>query len=598
MNKTKNITFKIILLLSVVFINNVVAQEVEFTAATSHNALATGDRFQIEFKVNSKISGFTPPDLSNFRVLSGPNQATNMSWVNGQTSTSLSYSYVLMAIKEGKFTIQPASVVVNGKTYKSNTISINVGKGVQVQQQQQQQQTNSDINTSDELQIKAAVNKTTVYQGEQLVATYKLYTKIGIAGNELIKNAALNGFWSQEIDLGQTQWTEEIIGGYRWHVATIRKIVLFPQRSGNLEIDPLEMRFVTQKRVSGGQSVFDQFFGKVVEEEHFLKSKPIKIKVLPYPEPKPESFINAVGSLDMKVDVSSNEVKANEAINIKVKISGNGNLPLIDKINIDFPKDFEVYDPKITDNTKTSINGVAGTKEYDYLVIPRHPGEYNIEPISFSYFNPATKKYETITSQPLTFKIAKGDGTAANMTYTSGNKEDIKLLGEDIRFIHTNNLIFINPNDNFYGSWKFYLLLLLAPILFILTFIFRNKIRAANSDLAMVKSRKANKLATKLLASAEKSLKENNKNAFYEATSKALFGYVGNKLNIATSELTQANIKEKLKKVAVSDETINELIETLDLCDMARFAPVPVSEQNVYESAKKSINKLENEVKS
>jgi len=184
------------------------------------------------------------------------------------------------------------------------------------------------------------------------------------------------------------------------------------------------------------------------------------------------------------------------------------------------------------------------------------------------------------------------------MTYTSGNKEDIKLLGEDIRFIHTNNLIFINPNDNFYGSWKFYLLLLLAPLLFIVTFIFRNKIRAANSDLAMVKSRKANKLATKLLASAEKSLKENNKNAFYEATSKALFGYVGNKLNIATSELTQANIKDKLKKVAVSDETINELIETLDLCDMARFAPVPVSEQNVYESAKKSINKLENEVKS
>lgn len=599
MNKTKNITFKIILLLSVVFINNVVAQEVEFTAATSHNALATGDRFQIEFKVNSKISGFTPPDLSNFRVLSGPNQATNMSWVNGQTSTSLSYSYVLMAIKEGKFTIQPASVVVNGKTYKSNTISINVGKGVQIQQQQQQQQqTNSDINTSDELQIKAAVNKTTVYQGEQLVATYKLYTKIGIAGNELIKNAALNGFWSQEIDLGQTQWTEEIIGGYRWHVATIRKIVLFPQRSGNLEIDPLEMRFVTQKRVSGGQSVFDQFFGKVVEEEHFLKSKSIKINVLPHPEPKPTNFNNAVGNLDMKVEVSSSEVKANEAINIKVKISGNGNLPLIDKINIDFPKDFEVYDPKITDNTKTSINGVAGTKEYDYLVIPRHPGEYNIEPISFSYFNPATKKYETINSQPLTFKIAKGDGTAANMTYTSGNKEDIKLLGEDIRFIHTNNLILINPNDNFYGSWKFYLLLLLAPILFILTFIFRNKIRAANSDLAMVKSRKANKLATKLLASAEKSLKENNKNAFYEATSKALFGYVGNKLNIATSELTQANIKEKLKKVAVSDETINELIETLDLCDMARFAPVPVSEQNVYESAKKSINKLENEVKS
>jgi len=598
MNKTKNIAFKIILLLGVIFIENIaVAQDIQFTAATSHNTVATGDRFQIEYKINSKISGFTPSNLTNFRVLSGPNQSTNMSWVNGQTSTSLSYSYVLMAIKEGSFTIAPAKVIINGKTYNSNSIEITVQKGVQVQQQQQQQGGKEDVNVSDELYIKSTVNKTTVYQGEYLFATYKLYTRIGIAGNELIKNAALNGFWSQEVDLGQTQWTEEIIGGYRWSVATIRKIILFPQRAGDLEIDPLEMRFVTQKRVSGGQSVFDQFFGKVVEEEHFLKSKPIKIKVLPHPEPKPKSFVNAVGNLDMKVDVSAYEVKANEAINVKVKISGNGNLPLIDKIDIDFPKDFEIYDPKITDNTKTTTNGVSGTKEYDYLIIPRFAGEYKIAPISFSYFNPTSKKYVTINSDPLTFKIAKGDGSSANVSYSSANKEDIKLLGEDIRFIHTDNLVFSNPNDNFYGSWKFYGLLLLAPILFLLTFIFRNKIRAANSDLALVKSRKANKLASKLLISAEKSLIQNDKKAFYENVSKALFGYIGNKLNIPISELNQNNIKEKLSTIHVSETTINELIETLDLCDMARFAPVPVSEQNVYESAKNSIQNLEKEIK-
>ena len=598
MNKTKNIAFKIILLLGVIFIENIaVAQDIQFTAATSHNTVATGDRFQIEYKINSKISGFTPPNLTNFRVLSGPNQSTNMSWVNGQTSTSLSYSYVLMAIKEGSFTIAPAKVIINGKTYNSNSIEITVQKGVQVQQQQQQQGGKEDVNVSDELYIKSTVNKTTVYQGEYLFATYKLYTRIGIAGNELIKNAALNGFWSQEVDLGQTQWTEEIIGGYRWSVATIRKIILFPQRAGDLEIDPLEMRFVTQKRVSGGQSVFDQFFGKVVEEEHFLKSKPIKIKVLPHPEPKPKNFVNAVGNLDMKVDVSAYEVKANEAINVKVKISGNGNLPLIDKIDIDFPKDFEIYDPKITDNTKTTTNGVSGTKEYDYLIIPRFAGEYKIAPISFSYFNPTSKKYVTINSDPLTFKIAKGDGSSANVSYSSANKEDIKLLGEDIRFIHTDNLVFSNPNDNFYGSWKFYGLLLLAPILFLLTFIFRNKIRAANSDLALVKSRKANKLASKLLISAEKSLIQNDKKAFYENVSKALFGYIGNKLNIPISELNQNNIKEKLSTIHVSETTINELIETLDLCDMARFAPVPVSEQNVYESAKNSIQNLEKEIK-
>lgn len=569
-----------------------VAQGIKFTAAASHYDVATGDRFKIEFRVNSNIDNFKPPKISDFRVLSGPNQSTSMSWVNGKTSANISYSYILMAVNEGSFTIPAAEVTIDGEKYQSNTIEINVSKGANVQNNPNSNSTTITKGSGD-LFIKSSVNKTTVYQGEHLVATYQLYTKVNIAANEMVKNADLNGFWSQEINIGQAQWTQEKINNEIWNVATIRKIVLFPQRSGELEIDPLEMRFITQKRVSGGQSIFDQFFGKVVEEEHIVKSKSIKIKVLPHPAPKPDDFVNAVGQLKMTTDVSANEVKANEAINIKINISGIGNLPLIDNPQINFPKEFEIYDPKITDNTKTSNAGVSGSKEYNYLVIPRYQGNFTIEPITFSYFNPSTKKYETLKSKPIVLKINKGDGSGNNVTYTAAGKEDIKILGEDIRYIHTDTPQFVLNANNLYNSWRFYGLLLLAPLLFIIAFIVRNKNRAAMSDIAKVKSRKAGKLAAKLLSSAKKSLAANDKNAFYEATSKALFGYISDKLNIAVADLTQENIKSSLSDKNVDENIINSLIETIDLCDMARFAPVPVSEQEVYDKAENIIKQIE-----
>jgi len=575
--------------------------QVQFNAKTSHTVVKTGDRFQVQFSANVQMSNFKAPNLgSNFRVLSGPNESTQMSWVNGKTSHQISYSYILMAVKEGDFTIGAASATIEGKTYKTKPFKVNVGKGVKVNQggNSSQQNNSKQANTSDDLYIKSSVSKRKVYQGEQIIATYQLYTRVNISGNELVKSADLNGFWSQEIDLGESQWRQEIIGGYRWHIATIRKIVLFPQRSGELEIDPLEMKFLVQQRVqsSGRQSVFDQFFGRVENVEYSLKSKPIKITVLPHPTPKPDNFNGAVGNLDMTVDVSANEVKANEAINIKVKISGKGNINLVEAPIIDFPSDFEIYDPKVIDKTSTTANGVSGYKEFDFLVIPRNKGTYNIDPITFSYFNPATKKYKTITSAPININVLKGEAGSENMVYT-GNKEDIKVLGNDIRYIHTQDITPTNTSNSFYGSLSFYLLLLLAPILFIVAFVFRNKFRIAQSDVVGMKSKKANKVATKLLSAAKQSLAANNKNEFYENVSKALFGYIGDKLNIAVSELNQNNIKDKLIAISVAEQTINSLIETIELCDMARFAPVSVSEQEVYNKAENIINQIEQEVK-
>ncbi|MCB0401742.1 MAG: protein BatD [Flavobacteriales bacterium] len=572
--------------------------QVKFTAATSHTAVKTGDRFQIQFSANATMKNFKAPDLSNFRVLSGPNQSTNMSWINGQTSHSITYSYILMAVKEGDFTVGAATATIEGDSYETEPFKISVGKGVKVQQNNNDNEA-KQANVSDDLYIQATVSKNSVFQGEHLVATYKLYTRVNISNYEFVKAADLNGFWSQEIDIGQSQWQQEIIGGYRWHVATIRKIVLFPQRPGNLEIDPLEMKFLVQQRVQGnGQNMFDQFFGKVENVEYNLKSKPIKINVLPLPENAPLEFNGAVGSLNMTVETTSNEVKANEAVNIKVKISGKGNINLVETPALKFPSDFETYDPKVNDNTKTTEGGVSGSKEFDYLLIPRHEGTYTIDPVTFSYFNPSSKKYETITSDPITINVLKGDGSANNMVYSSANKEDIEILGNDIRYIHSNDTEFVTSKATFYGSWKFYLALLLAPGLFIVAFLFRNRIRAAQSDIAGMKRKKAGKVASKFLSTAQKSLSAGNKNEFYEQVSKALFGYLSDKLNIPAAELNQNNIREKLGTLNVSESATADLMETIELCDMARFAPIAVSDQEVYSKAEAIINKIEQEVKS
>jgi len=587
----------ILILLAFLLNNSTFSQDVEFVALTSHKEVKTGDRFQIEFRANGKFSNFKAPNLSNFRVLSGPNQSTNMSWVNGKTTSNVSFSYVLMAVKEGTFKIGPAVAAFGNAAHKTNSISIKVSKGVNVQQNGSQQKTTQQ-NASDDLYIKATASKRNIYQGEQIIVTYQLYTRVNIAGNELVKNANLNGFWSQEIDFGQSQWKQEVIGGYRWNIATIRKIVLFPQRSGELEVDPLEMKFIVQERSSGrSNSMFDQFFGKVKNVEHHLKSKPIKITVKPHPTNKPISFDNAVGQFNMNTSVSSQEIKANEAVNIKVKISGKGNINLIENPEINFPSDFETYDPKINDNISTTASGVSGSREFDFLVIPRHAGTFNIDPITFSFFNPTTKKYKTITSDPIIINVLKGDGsTTDNVTYSSANKEDIQVLGEDIRYIHTNPLKIISKS-NFYNTWLFYFLTSLAPLLFIIAFIFRNKIRASQMDVVGNKSRKANKIANKHLATAKKSLTENNTNEFYENISKALFGYTSDKLNIDLADLNKENIAQNLTEVKVSDNTIQQLIDTIDMCDMARFSPVAVSEQEIFSKAESIINKIEEEVK-
>lgn len=585
----------IILLVVGLFISAWGFAQVEFVAKTSHTTLKTGDRFQLQFSANASMDKFKAPDLSNFRVLSGPNPSKQVYMVNGKTSYSIQYSYILMAIKEGEFTIQPATAIIDGKKMSTNTLDISVGKGVNVQQDNSSN-TTKPKDAPDDVFIKTSVSKTKAYMGENILTTIKLYYRVNVVGLEHSKTSDMNGFWSQPIESGNEQ-EFEVIGGYRWQVHTIKKAVVFPQRSGKLVIDPYEVVCTVQRRVSGGgQSLFDQFYQRVKNVEYELKTKPITINVLPHPEPKPSSFVGAVGKMDMKVDVSSNEVKANEAVNIKVKISGKGNINLVEAPQIEFPVDFETYDPKVIENTKASEAGVSGSREFDFLVIPRHMGQFEIPPIAFSYFNTATKKYETISSDPISINVLKGDESSENMIYSS-NKEEVKVIGNDIRYIKTSPIQLNSAKSAFYNTWKFYVSLGLAPLLFMLAYVFRNSIRAAQRDVIGMKRKKASKVAAKFLASAKKSLDAGNSNEFYENVSKALFGYISDKLNIPQSELNQENVKSKLTEHKVSEQSCQALASTLELCDMARFAPITISDHELYDKAANSINQIEQEVK-
>jgi len=585
------------------------AQDLKLTASVNRNTVGTGEAFEVTFSINGNIERFAPPDMNGFQVVGGPNQSSSMSSINGVTTSSMALSYDLVPTKEGTFTIGPATVVVNGKQYRSNPITVKVVKGAPQQQQSQSQQQGGgqqDVATgkpgdiSKNLFIRAVPDKSDVYLGEQLTVSYKLYSRVLIAGNQPDKLPEFNGFWSQDVK-NQSQtvtWTVETYKGVRYQVANIKQTILFPQHSGNLTLDPLAMTFVVRQEAPA-RDVMEQFFGGGYRDVKYkIASPPVTIHVKPLPEAgKPEGFSGAVGNFTFDASVDKKELKANEALNYRLKITGSGNIKLLDKLNTNFPADFEKYDPKITDTITEKVSGVAGSRIYNYLVIPRHEGTYTIDPVKFSYFNPATERYVTLPAKPFQIKVDKGVATANSVSsYTAGNKEDVKVLGKDIRYIK-DSLDLHKEGEGFYGSAFYYLLLLLGPLVFIAAFAYRRWDEKNNSDVVKVKSRKASKIAAKHLANAQMQLSARNTNAFYEAISKGLYGYISDKLNIPAANLSKETIADELKARSVDDTLVTQLTDTLDLCEMARFAPVTgISEQEVFDRTKNIINDIEEKI--
>ena len=593
------------------FTSNVIIAQ-KFVAQTSKAKVAAGETFQIQYSLNANGARFVAPPLNDFDVYSGPNQSTSMSYVNGVMSQSVTLSYIISAKKEGKFTIGPASVSVNGTSIQSNSLVIEVSKGsANTQNQGSGNQAPQNLsaptteNVSDNLFVKTVVNKTKVFQGEQVEVTHKVYTRYQLRGFQDIKFPDYNGFWAQDVPVNnqQIQVSNENIDGVNYQVAELKRTFLFPQRTGKLVIQPMNIECVVRKQSNKKpRDIFEQFFGGGYEDVVYaVKSKPVTIDVSALPEAnKPADYANAVGDFSFKAELSKDKVKANDAINLTITLTGKGNIKLVDPLKINFPEDFETYDPKIKDNVTTAANGVSGSKTFDYLLIPRHEGDYKIEGINFTYFNPEKKQYVTIPSPEFSIHVEKGnDQDAAANIVNPRSKEDVKVLGNDIRYIKTKN-IELKPQENYFFGTVFFYVGLISPFLAFLGFIFiRRKNIEMNKDAVVVRSRKATKMAKKRLSAAEQHLKINNKELFYIEIFKALYGYISDKLNMPVADLNKEHISETLQSKNVNTETILKLITTLDNCEYARYAPSAVSGDlnHIYNSTVELITTIENEIK-
>jgi hypothetical protein len=596
----KKIGLIFLLLFSVVIVAD--AQDATFTTSVDRNRVAIGEQFEITFTLNGSGSGsnFRPPSFNDFLTLSGPNQSTNMQFINGAMSASVTYSYVLQPRAEGKFVIPPAFINHGGKQLQTQPITIEVTKGApQQKQQSKQSQQESDIGKQigDNLFLKVVVDKARVYQGEQITATYKIYTRVNVINYSMTKVPSLTGFWSEELDIPkQVQLSTEVVNGKQYRVGILKKAALFPQRSGTLTIDQMEVECVVQVQSRRrSNDLFDQFFGNVTNVNYKVNNQPLNISVLPLlTTDVPEGFVGAVGKFSMEAWLDKRQTKTNEPVTLKVKISGRGNLKLLEAPIINVTSDIEKYDPKISDNVTKQNDQIAGSRTFEYLLIPRHPGDQKISSVQFAFFDIEKKSFVTLSSSEFILNVEKGSETAP--TYAVGiSKEDVKLLGEDIRFIKSETISLHRKGYTFTGSPLFFVFSV-TPILAFVGFIFYVKRRAKlQGNLILIRNRKARKLAHRRLAEAKIFLDAKKIEEFYTEISRALWGYVADKLGIPPSDLSIDFVRTTLESRSISKEVSNKLTSTIEMCEFARFAPVTdaVQMDQVYQETVELIYTIE-----
>lgn len=574
----------------------------------SKNKVAAGEPFQVTVSLNAGGNGLKIANLNEFDILQGPYNSSSTSIINGTVTQSYTLTYVIAAKKEGKYTLGPATVNSNGTSLTSNSVAVEAIKGAATQGQPNANaapQVPSAPTTEDaaaNLFVKTIVSKTKAYLGEQINITYKVYTRYQLRGFQDIKFSDYTGFFSQDVPMNQQFHVQnEVVDGINYQVTELKRSYLFAQRTGKLEIEPMKIECVVLKKSNKkARDIWEQVFGGGYEEVVYpVKSKAITMEIMPLPEEnKPANFSGAVGEYSLKAELNKNKIKANESVNLTITLAGKGNIKLVDPLKIAFPEDFETYDPKTTENISVGANNVSGTKTFDYLIIPRHEGNYKIEQLSFSYFDPGKKEYVVLPSPDFTLQVEKGDAESAPVMGSSSRQEDLKVLGNDIRYIKTSSSKWKTKEKYFFNSAIFYLFLTLPFLAFFAFILLRRKTIEQNKDVIAVKSRKATKMARKRLSLAGKHLRSGNKELFYIEIFKALYGYIGDKLNIPVADLNKEYIAEKLKNRQVSENTILQLISTLDNCEYERYAPGAVSGdlQTIYNDTVALITKVEDEV--
>ena len=593
------------------------AQNVEFKASAP-SVVAVGEQFKLEYTLNKEGDNLKVPTLEGFDLLMGPSvgQSFYSSNINGKMTQNVtfSYTYILEGTKKGTFQIPGATVIIDGKEYTSNALKIEVVEGSRNSNGNQaatnrpvQPDANATVNDNN-LFVKVEVSRRSLYMGESLMATIKVYTKVDLVNLGRTKFPDFNGFLAEEVPTPQRiELVREAVDGQIYNVGTIRKVLLYPQHTGEITIEPFELECIVRQRLAnGGRSFFDEFFGNYKDVRAMRRSKPVTMQVKELPQlGKPAGFGGTVGNVTMATSLSADTVNANDAITYKVTFRGTGNLKLLKAPTINFPLDFEVYDPKESRDLNITENGTTGSVSFEYLIIPRYSGDYKIPAIRFSYFDSQSNTYKTIAGAEYNIHVRKGADkgqveTSAGNQVKSFKKEDVRKVGEDIRYLKTEGLNLKAAGVRFFGTTLYWLALLIPFVLFVVGAVLNRRRIKANADIVRVKNKAANKMARKRLKVAASAMKNHNAEQFYDEVLKALWGYMSYKLNIDRAELNRDNISEILQSKGVEEDRIKEFIAVLDTCEYARYAPGSNSDQEmgkVYTDSIDVITKLDKAIR-
>jgi hypothetical protein len=569
------------------------AQEVSFDAKVSKKQLGINERLRVDFTMNTDGDNFEPPSFENFTVVGGPSQSINNSWINGVRSFSKSYSYFLAPKKRGEFTIGQATIEIDGKTYKTLPVKITVTAAID----KPKDPNDPNYIASEKIHLVAEISNGNPYLNEAITVVYKLYVaqNTGVRNWREIDSPRYNDFWSQNIDVKGIDIKQGTYNGEDYRYVVLRKTVLYPQKTGKLTIEPLSLD-ITVEVPSNRRDVFGRSFMSTVNRTVASRNRVINVKPLPE-NGKPENFSGAVGSFDFKVTTNKESLKATEALELKVSVSGKGNLKLFRLPKPTLPSALEVYEPEHSEKVNTRTSGMQGTISDSYTVVPNFQGSYPIPKVSFSYFDLKTKQYKTLTSERLIIEVNEGPQSAGSTNNTPG------VLTENIIPAHLNSFSSFKTSTKFqpiisepFFNSNLFWFLLLGPFLLIPFIMFVVKRRTTRAlDVTGNKIRKTNRLARKYLSDAKKSLGQ--KEQFYNALERALHNYLKSKLRLETSEFNKEKIEELLGNKNINSATLEGFISLLTSCELARYTPLStVDMQNDYKKAAGVINDLDKQL--
>ncbi len=588
------------------------AGDVSFQVSAPQS-VAEGERFRVTWTLDARPDDFSAPSFEGFRRISGPSTSSSTSTqiINNQVTTTVSYSYtfVLEALEQGTFTIPPATAVIDGQEHASETARVEVSDTPADPRQPQDPRQPDTAQTQpgpDDIFIRAEISNTSPFRGEEVIVSYKLYTRLSVQRYNIERLPGFQGLWTENITpSGQPAVTREELNGQIYQVAEIRRMAVFPQRSGEITIEAMEVeatvRMPGQDRRRPG-SIFDDFFGGSPFDRHRtvshpVRAEPVVLNVQPLPSAgQPDDFTGLVGQFGLEASLDARSIDVNDAATLQVTLSGEGNIRMAELPEIGFPQQLDVFDPQVSDDVQKTRSGIRGSRTFDYVIIARATGEFDIPEVRFSYFDPERRAYRTATSGPFQLQV---EGEPAVSSHHPGGTLPGRWLADDIRFIHTGAVSWQQPGEFFYRSTRFFLLVAIPILLLVVFLLVWSKHRRNLADIQGLRMKKAQKVAVKRLKRAKGLLRENSKEAFFEEIFRALWGYVSDRLDMPVSRLNKENVATAFASRQISPELAARFLEGLYDCEYARFAPAgDESPMNtVYNKALDTIVAIEKEFK-